>query len=216
MKQYPSNRVLKKKASSLEIFREGSFKPDQYRNIRIGFSPSVSEIIDDVVILLEEMTEEKESKLTAYFQLGSEDEGFEDLGSEHDTCDDDECIEEMTKSVKEDYPDQNIEISYTHNDGDHDNIGRCQICYKPLNSWLTWVKYESEYFTDENKLWTKDLIENNSFALASIFKSIPSCDTSWEKSQEKWFSLEQHEKKCHKFYMPLIMLAIYIKHNLKK
>lgn len=217
MKQYPSNRVLKKKLSNIELFDlsksfENSDSPYWIREI---FSNKTSEIIDKTVSILGKLNTEECSRYTFYFQVGNEDEGYEDLGSEYDTCDDDDCISSMYMSIFESYPNQKINQVLYANDGDHENIGRCNICYKPLNSWLTWVNNESEYFIRESVSFSKELIKNNSFNLMAIFQSLPSMDYKYEHQREKWYPLEKFKKDCYKFYGELLKLAIYINQNFK-
>ncbi|MPS73985.1 MAG: hypothetical protein E2590_12695 [Chryseobacterium sp.] len=216
MKQYPSNRVLKKKLSKLQIFSDNSFVPREYGHVWTSFSEDVKEIIEKAVDITSNLSKDEEvSRYTSFIQLGNDDIGFDDVGKEYDTCDNDDCIEQSIIDAKENYPDQEVSSCLYANDGDHDNVERCYVCEKPLNEWLTWVEYESEYFTSDNRIWEKSLIRNNAFYLAAIFRSIPSCDVTYDSKRDHFYSLTEYKYDCYEFYTPLIKLAIYINQNFR-
>lgn len=216
MKQYPSNRVLKKKVSKLKIFTDNSFTTGLFGYPREQFSDEAKIIIKKAIDITNELSKNEEvSRWTSYIRLGNDEIGYDDVGGEYDTCDSDECMEQALSDAKENFPNQDVSNCLYANDGDHGSIERCCVCNKPLNEWLTWVKQESEYFTDEQNYWDKDLIKNNAFYLSAIFRSIPSNDYEYAPQRSHWYPKEKFEKDCYKFYTPLIRLALYINQNFK-
>lgn len=214
MKQYPSNRILKKKLQKLNLFDESSFNSDSW-NI-LYFSSEVDEIVKKTTEILEKLNNKEHASLYGYYlEYGNEEEGFEYLGFEYQTCDNEKCIREVVKEAQENYPNSDIREVYSDYCFDNDSIERCSNCDKPLNDYLTWVENEASYFIYDNKYWDKELIKANAFCLYVIFRSIPSCDVKFEKIRSHHYSLEDFKKDAYKFYTPLIKLAIYINHNFK-
>lgn len=129
---------------------------------------------DRVLELLYPLNDESSSRMTAYFEEVDED-GYqiEELGTEYDVCDDDECINYMLENLKLSYPDKKIDYRLYHNDGDHENIERCHKCGKPLNEFLKWIKWELDYIEDNMSI---EDIKSNAFDLIAVFQSFPSID----------------------------------------
>lgn len=141
---------------------------------RIQLTDEEESIKDKVLELLYPLNEESTSRMTAYFEEVDEDgDQIEELGTEYDVCDDDECINDMLVNLKLSYPDKKIDYRLYHNNGDHENIERCHQCGKPLNEFLTWVKWEFDYIEDN---MTIEDIKSNTFDLIAVFQSFPSID----------------------------------------
>lgn len=129
-----------------------------------------------------------------YFEI--KDEG---LSSEHDICYSKKCLKEQKKYLnglkrkKElgaDFEKGWIKEVSSSNDSDHDDISRCSVCEKPLNEFLTWIRYEFQYFQDECNIdgdidELKKIINDNYFELFVIFQSMPSCDFQRNENYEK-------------------------------
>lgn len=141
---------------------------------RLQLTDEEEAIKDKVLELLYPLNDESASHMTAYFEEVDEDgDQIEELGTEYDVCDDDNCINDMLENLKLSYPDKKIDYRLYHNDGDHENIKRCHQCGKPLNEFLTWIKQELDYF--ENNMTIED-IKSNAFDLIAVFQSFPSID----------------------------------------
>ncbi len=145
-------------------------------------SDKQQKIRDLAISLLSPYDKEDVSNYTHYFER-SEGDGYD---SDRDTCDKDECVDKSKKNIRLDYGNfaPIIEVYYS-NDGDHENIERCCICERPLNSSLTWISQEFEYYRDNfpSKKYLKD--SRTAFDLKVIFESIPSIDERRDTDREK-------------------------------
>lgn len=136
--------------------------------------------LNKAIELLRPFNTQTVSYYTAYFEEVDEDgDCVEDLGSEYDCCDDDTCISEMLQKVKLEYPGININHRLTDNSCDHERIDRCQVCDKPLNEWLTYIRSEFDHYNEHKPSFSDIQDQDNSnaaFDLISIFQSFPSND----------------------------------------
>lgn len=124
--------------------------------------------------LLMPYDKEDVSAYTYYFERPNEKGEFD---REYDTCDSEKCIEESKANIRKNYgKGTRIEHRYYSNDGDHEHIEICSVCYRPLNRYLTWVYNELEYYS--NKLSSSKQLKSSrtAFDLTAIFNSMPSCD----------------------------------------
>lgn len=141
----------------------------------INYRPGLTEEFKKKIELAEEKIEpfsHKEiSRYTYYFKVRGEE-----ISSEFDCCDDENCIKEAKKAIREQYgKGTHIEECYWDNDGDHENIETCSVCGKPLNEYLTWCDSELQYL-EENKPWNAQFLADEGFVIGVILHSTPTMD----------------------------------------
>jgi hypothetical protein len=133
-------------------------------------SKEQQKIIDKAVKMLKPFVKESPSYCLYYFR---ESEGGDDL-SDYDCCDSKKCYSKTEKELKKRHPD--LEMTYSHNDGDHDKIGSCYQCGKPLNRQLTWVGEEFNHHS-ENSITKRDLKRSRTaFDVICMLEAMPSQD----------------------------------------
>lgn len=121
---------------------------------------------------------------TVYFKVNDED-----VSSEYDTCDNLKCIQKSKKEIRKSYgKGTHIEECWTDNDGDHENIERCSICFRPLSDSLTWINSELEHH-EEYSIELSCFKEGHSaFDVMVMLDAMPSCDcriTEYDLHQNK-------------------------------
>jgi len=134
-----------------------------------------TQCIKSAIELLKPFNKEDVSSGLVYFRKVKDQD---ELGSEYDCCDNEKCVKETLKYLRKKCKGSRFEDVYTLNDGDHDGIGRCFQCSRPLNEFMTWVQeelshWEGTYLT-KKRLWNS----SNSFDLIAMFESMPSMDES--------------------------------------
>ena len=151
-------------------------------------------IIDKAVNCLNAKFDCESSEWIYYFEIKDEN-----ISSEYNICYSKKCLKEQKKHInglkKKKELGTDIEKGWikevaSSNDSDHEEILRCSVCEKPLNEFLTWIKYEFQYFQEcdidnDNSEALKKIINNNYFELFVIFQSMPSCDFQRNKDFEK-------------------------------
>lgn len=144
------------------------------------------EILNKAIELLSPFNKENVSDLTYWF----EDKEENDFGLT--ACNDPKCISEAIKDLRRNLPKHTrITTRYYANDGDHERFERCEICYRPLHRYLTWLNDEFEYFEKEAK--PEQLTEShNAFELIGIFESVGwACDFGWQRDVKKQFEMQK-------------------------
>jgi hypothetical protein len=141
----------------------------------ISYCPYITEEFEELIDLakkkIEPFSHKEISRDIYYFRVRDEE-----VSSEFDCCDDEKCVKEAKKAIREQYgKGTHVEECYSDNDGDHENIETCSVCGKPLNEYLTWCKYELEIL-EEHKPWTIDFIKEEGFTISVILESIPTMD----------------------------------------
>jgi hypothetical protein len=111
-----------------------------------------------------------------FFQLDGED-----IEEEYNVCENPDCIEKMKNQLTEmqkngDFEAGEFEENYLCDFSDKSSIEYCAICYKPFNSFLTWISDEFIFFNENRK--SKKIVTENYFQLYTIFQSMPSYDYS--------------------------------------
>ena len=65
-------------------------------------------------------------------------------------CESDKCAKTSIKKLRKDLPKYTrLSIERYSNDSDHERFEICEICYKPLNKYITWYENELDYLIDE-------------------------------------------------------------------
>lgn len=168
-----------------------------------GITPEFEEIIkkaNDKISLF--VSEEVSYNLVYYTHKG------EEVGSEHDTCNYNKCIEKAKKEIRSNIgKGKHIQAIVIQNDSDHGKIERCSICEKPLNDCLAWCEYELSYLQEDE--YTKENLINNAFVISSILTSMPTLD---EKITEYHINtggsvLQEAIKKRDSFFNRVLELA---------
>jgi hypothetical protein len=150
---------------------------------------------------------EEVSRIKVYFKIEDEE-----VSSEFDCCDNDECIIEAKEAVRGRYGQEaDIEECYYDNDGDHENIETCSVCCKPLNEYLTWCESELEYL-EENKPWDAQFLKDQGFLINCILNSTPSmdCDISRYSQCQGGEILQEALKEREDFFQRIGELALAI------
>lgn len=156
-----------------------------WERFRVVLTPEFEAMRLKAIDLLEPFAAEELNNISygvKYFTIEGED------CNENDICDNDDCESQMFAKLKDENPESEIEVIYTNDDGDHENLNVCNICGRHLNTQLTWVRYESDYFTEETEEseLTKEFIINSAFSLYCILSEIPSIDhdpSPWARNE---------------------------------
>jgi hypothetical protein len=174
----------------------------------IDFRPGLTDDFENLIDLAKEKIEpfsNKEiSRFTYYFKVKGEE-----VSSEFDCCDDENCIKQAKKAIREQYgKGTHIEECYWDNDGDHENIETCSVCGKPLNEWLTWCDSELEYL-EENKPWNAQFLADEGFVIGVILNSTPTmdCDISGYAKHQRGEILEAALQSREDFFQRIGQLA---------
>jgi hypothetical protein len=152
-----------------EPLKEGT----EWEKFRVVTTPEFEAMrVKAIELLLPYANEELEnvSSSLTYFKIDEDD------SSEHDVCDYEDCIEKMQAHLKEKYPDSEIETEYSADDSDHEHLNTCAICGRHLNTQLTWVEYEVEYYIENKEDWNKESFISSAFDLYCILEALPSND----------------------------------------
>ncbi len=131
------------------------------------------DIINKAIKLITPFDKENASCGIHYFK--EKDCDGNEIGEE--TCDNDKCVKIALKDLKirvGKY--KRIYTDFSHNDGDHESIRSCSVCYRPLNQYLTWVRQEFEHHKDHT-ITLEDLTNSrNAFDIRVMLEAIPSAD----------------------------------------
>lgn len=135
-------------------------------------------IIDKAIELLTPYNKEKVSHEIAYFESVDEDgDKTDDLDlMEYDTCNNDSCVLAVLDELRNEYPKIKIREWYMDNNGDHENIGSCYMCGRPLNEFLTWIGQEFEHHKTESTKKSDFIESRTAFDIIAILQSFPSID----------------------------------------
>jgi hypothetical protein len=149
--------------------KEGS----EWERFKVVITPEFEDMIEKAKKLLYPYAEKELKDVSysiTYFKIDGDD------NSEYDVCDNDDCIKKLYTQLKEEYPDSVIEIAYSDNDSDHDNLECCAACGRHLNTQLTYIKDEVDYYLDDKEEWNKESFILNAFDLFCILEALPSND----------------------------------------
>lgn len=148
------------------------------RDYRLTLTEEEESIKEKVLTLLNSFESEPASRMTTYFVEVDEDgDQIEEMGTEYDVCDDDTCIKNMAETLSSEYPDKLIDNVFTHNNGDHESIERCNQCGKPLNEFMTWISMELDHYLQNRPTFESlNKYPSEVFDLIAIFQSFPSID----------------------------------------
>lgn len=141
----------------------------------INYLPRLTEEFEKLIDLAKEKIDPFSNKEISQYTYFFEVKG-EEVSSEFDCCDDEKCIKQAKKAIREQYgKGTHIEERYYDNDGDHECIETCNVCGKPLNQWLTWCGSELEYL-EQNKPWNAQFLADEGFLIGCILDSTPTMD----------------------------------------
>lgn len=105
------------------------------------------------------------------------------------TCTDEKCIKKEKSNIRLSIgKGKRVFDIYTPNNGDHEKIERCSQCLRPLNSSLTWLHWELDYYIKQVRSKEKFTESETAFDLTVLFSSMPSCDkeiTGYQKHQNE-------------------------------
>ncbi|RPJ55925.1 MAG: hypothetical protein EHM12_11190 [Dehalococcoidia bacterium] len=155
------------------------------QKVKMNLTDKQKEIIKAAINLLEPFARKDVSSYTHYFKVDDNDI------HEYDCCDNKKCVKKALKNIIKSHEIQtSIEICSYDNGGDHEKIGHCYICWKPLNQSLTWIKDEFEHHK-EYTITRKDLTDKDiAFEIKCILESMPSSDYDtgiyYQKHQKKF------------------------------
>lgn len=147
---------------------------------RIILTDEQRSILDEAIELLRPFNKEDVCHEIAYYESVDEDgDKTDDLDLiEYDTCNNDTCVLATLFELQQEHPKFIIKEWYMDNNSDHENIGSCYRCGRPLNEFLTWIKQEFDHHT-ENSMKKEDLIESRTaFDVIAMLQSFPSADYS--------------------------------------
>ncbi len=136
-----------------------------------GLTKEFEKLIKSAIEKIEPFSRKEISQYLIYFK-----EKGEEISSEFDCCDDENCIKEAKKMIRQQYrKGMHIEECYSDNDGDHENIEICYVCGKPMNEYLTWCDSELDYL-EKNKPWNAQFLSDEGFVIGVILNSTPTMD----------------------------------------
>lgn len=150
-------------------------------------------ILKRAIKLLTPYNKEDISQIKFYFEHDEED-----LGSDYECCDQDKCLKKMRDRIKTEHPEWKgkLDERWTYNNGDHEDVERCQICFRPFNEFLTWVRepfcHHREYTVNRRELKKS----HNAFEVIAIFQSMPSIDerpSPWAMMNEPKEALQREK-----------------------
>lgn len=189
----------------------------EWNRFNVQLTPEFEDLRVKAIELLQPYAQDELDNVSSslrYFKIDDEED------SEHDVCNNEECINKMYNELKEENPDSEIEIEYSANDSDHESLQICSVCCRYLNTQLTWVEYEVDNFLDNKNEWNKETFISGAFELYCILENLPSND----HNPSKW-AIRQYENgnTLHidlrtKFYEKIMELidAIHIHLSIKK
>ena len=131
-------------------------------------------IIDKAVELLKPFDKEDCSFSLHFFRR--KDIDGDEIGDE--VCDNEKCVKKYLKQLRSEIgKGKRIYTVYDpYNNGDHERIDSCAICYRPLNEQLTWIKSEFEHH-QEYSVTKEDLTESRTaFDVRCMLEAMPSVD----------------------------------------
>lgn len=144
-----------------------------YTDYSMKLTDEQQSIIDKAIELIKPFDKEDCSNSLHFFR--KKDIDGDEIGEE--TCDSDECAKIAAKELRKTYGNFNVFTVYDHyNNGDHERIDSCSVCFRPLNEQLTWVHTEFEHH-HEYSITKKDLTKSRTaFDVRCILESMPSID----------------------------------------
>lgn len=138
----------------------------------MNLSEQQEKIQEQVMTLLMPYCNEEVCRYTVYYRL--KDCDGKQVGE--DTCTDPKCIKAEKANIRAYIgKGKHLYEDWYSNDGDHDRIERCCICSTPLNTGLTWIESEFEYYESEYGVETKEDIINSATDIFAIFYSLSWC-----------------------------------------
>jgi hypothetical protein len=173
-------------------------------NYRPGLTDEFEKLIDLAQEKIEPFANKEISRNTYYFKVKGEE-----VSSEYDCCDDEKCIKEAKKAIRENHGKGiRVEECYSDNDGDHESIEICSVCGKPLNEWLTWCESELDYL-EEDKPWSAQFFKDQAFLITAILRSTPTmdCDISNYAKHQGGKILEDDLQEREDFFQRIGQLA---------
>ncbi len=146
-------------------------------------------IIDLAKLVLSPYNKEVTPRYITYFEIQNNNgDCLQELESEHDCCDDDECIKTQLKSLRKEFK-RKIGSRY-QDSGDYDYFKECSICYKPLNDSIIFSEDEfSHQIKNCNKL-DSFTNSNSSMQIIAVLDSFRSSEyniSTYEKNDTQRF-----------------------------
>ena len=145
-----------------------------YQDYSMKLSDEQQSVISKAIELLKPYDKEDCSFSLHFFREKNIDGG--EIGEE--VCDNKKCVKKYLKQLRSEIgKGKHIYVVYDHyNNGDHERIGSCASCGRPLNEQLTWIRHEFDYY--ESIVITKeDLTKSRTaFDIRCILEAMPSID----------------------------------------
>lgn len=138
---------------------------------RVILTEEQKQLLEQVVSALEKHVNKEPCGYVYYVTI----EG-DDMCSDYQTCDNEKCLSSVKKIVEKEYINKDIEFLCQDNNNDYGNLEKCSVCGHPLNEFLTWIRDEFEYHS-ENTILREDII-GDAFDLKAIIQSYPSNDNT--------------------------------------
>lgn len=145
-----------------------------YENYSMKLRDKQMEIIDQAIELIKPFDKEDCSNSLHFFRR--KDIHGDEIGEE--VCDSKNCVNLYLKQLRSEIgKGKRIYTVYDHyNNGDHELLSSCAICFKPLNEQLTWINNEFEHHS-KYSVTRKDLTQSRTaFDVRCMLEAMPSAD----------------------------------------
>lgn len=87
-------------------------------------------------------------------------------------CESDNCAKTSIKNLRKELPKYTrLSIERYSNDSDHERFEICEVCYKPLNKYLTWYEDELDYLIEECETKEDIIEETKAFKIVGLLES---------------------------------------------
>ena len=156
-------------------------------------------IIDLAKLVLAPYNKEVTPRHITYFEIQNNNEDcLQELDSEHDCCDDDDCEKTQLKSLRKEFK-RKIGSRYD-NSPNFDSFRECAVCFKPLNDSIDFSDDELSYHIENPR--SKSVMKNsqNAMQIIAVLNSFESSEyniSRYDKNDTTRFAqaiLEQKNK----------------------
>lgn len=175
--------------------------------IYITISDQEQELLAKCIEVLRPFDKEEVSSMTVYYEVKGQE-----VDMEYDTCNNIKCIKQGKANIRSQYgKGTHVLDRLTYNDGDHENIESCSVCFRPLVSSLTWIDSEFEHHKIHTVTYDDVTSSRNAFDLIVMFNSFPSNDHGIRRYAECTDELyEQQKQRQDEFKKSVLDYAKYI------
>jgi hypothetical protein len=166
------------------------------------FTDKMTALVEKAAKLIEPYVKKNVPDNICYFNVYGEDTG-------ETYCDSDKCVEPVRKKLIEMYGEENVELCYNYNNGDHKMIKYCASCLVELNDDLTWCEDDLEEILYSANPDDIEGLKAEAFRIHAILSSQPTSDqrlNDWNNySRNK--PDPQDVKRREEFFQQVAMLA---------